>query len=457
METAIIEKGRPHLFSEVQKWGGKGDNLLQLAEMFNVPTGFVISSEAYQEFVDQNNLQGEINDALRTMSSEEASNYISGIFMQSGFSSQAQDTLHQEKEKLNGAVAVRSSSLAEDGAEKSFAGQHESVLGVNTEAELERSVKEVYASLFSARAINYRQAGQNGIDDSIAVVVQEMINPSTSGVAYSATQRDLDEILIESTFGLCTSIVDGRACDIFRVKNGAVESEIHPNKTEQDIYSHSQGRVVTRKINSDWKDIPSMCDWNALQIAKYLKAIEKAYGKPMDIEFALVDPHPADYDDVTYAQELQLYLLQARPITGLKVENAYVLPKIDEGKVIAKSKNTRNQGQFEGPAVVVQGVDHVNKKFSVDGNLRELNERYSSGYVLVTPEVPPELEQFVTNAKAIYSTECGTTGHAAAVACERGIIYMGRGIHHPELLTTLRSGTPIGMATSKQEGFMYLQ
>jgi pyruvate, water dikinase len=448
MEIARIKKGKPYLFSDVAKWGGKGDNLLKLSEVFNIPTGFVVSSDTYLDFVKQNQLDAFLQEALEGDDNEKSHRDIRERFASSDLSRDLVSRLEIEFERIKTPLAVRSSSLGEDGDKNSYAGQHETILGVTSFREFIQAMKEVYASLFTSRAIEYRKSRKLQ-DDSIALVVQTMINPIASGVAYSPSPKSLGEILIESTWGLCTSVVDGRPCDIYRVLDtitGNVINDISPKKREQDVFSKLKRKVITEKVPYSKREKSSLSQEQVLEVAKTVKSIERAYGCPMDMEFALDDSNT-------------LYVLQARPITTMQSqEKDIVLPNIPAQKVLARSKNIRNQGIFEGPAVVVRRVDHVNKSFDIDGDLIEMNKQYAKeGYVLLTPEVPPQLEQHVTNARAMYATECGTTGHAAAVACERGIIYLGRGANSvPNLLERVRSGTRIGLAVNKDEGILYL-
>jgi pyruvate,water dikinase len=480
MKIKKINKGKPYLLTDVQKWGGKGDNLLKLAEVFQVPQGFVISSDTYQEFVQENGLNQAIAVAMEQGNPEKAYEDIKEKFAQAEFSEGLVSRLQQEFEKLEKPIAVRSSSINEDGNKNSFAGQHESVLGVPDFGQFLDAIKEVYASLYTPRAINYRQSQkqprqndsssifdrftgffksrgtgkssqqqtQNPIQgDSIAVVAQQMINPTVSGVAYSPSPSNLNEILIESSWGLCTSVVDGRTCDIYRVKDtvtGNSDKDISPKKEHMEVFDPEQGKLITKSVPHHKKGEPSLTDEQVLEVAKTVKSVERAYGCPMDMEFA-------------YDENGQLYVLQARPITGIQQnEQEIELPNIPQSRILVESKNTRNQGIFEGPVVVVRGVDHVNRSFDIDGDLVELNQRYSDGYILLSPEVPPQLEQHVTNAKAMYATECGTTGHAAAIAVEKGIIYLGRGVSNIQnLLASVRSGDELGIAVSGDKGILY--
>ncbi len=480
MEIKKINKGKPYLLTDVQKWGGKGDNLLKLAEVFQVLQGFVISSDTYQEFIQENELNQEIAAAMEQGNPEKSYEDIRKKFAQAEFSDGLVSRLQQEYERLEKPIAVRSSSIDEDGNKNSFAGQYESVLGVSDFGQFLDAIKEVYASLYTPRAINYRQSQQSRQNDSlsvfnrfisffkpgknqdespqqqtqnpiqgdsIAVVAQQMINPTVSGVAYSPSPSNLDEILIESSWGLCTSVVDGRTCDIYKVKDtvtGNSAKDISPKKEHMEVFDPEQGKLITKSVPPHKKGEPSLTDEQVLEVAQTVKSVERAYGCPMDMEFA-------------YDKNGQLYVLQARPITGIQQNQQEIeLPNIPQSRILVESKNTRNQGIFEGPVVVVRGVDHVNRSFDIDGDLIELNKRYSDGYILLSPEVPPQLEQHVTNAKAMYATECGTTGHAAAIAVEKGIIYLGRGVSNVQnLLASVRSGDELGIAVSKEEGILY--
>ncbi|MBU4242105.1 MAG: PEP/pyruvate-binding domain-containing protein [Nanoarchaeota archaeon] len=447
MKIAKLKKRKPYLFTDVETWGGKGDNLLKLNEVFNVPQGFVLSADTYTGWINQTGLDRVTNEALK-QNPEDAYKIIRGNYQNTSFSQDLVSRLNQEFDKLQHPLAVRSSSIDEDGSNNSFAGQHESILGVTNFEEFLIAIKEVYASLFTPRAIQYRQNQQLGKRDAIAVVVQEMIDPIVSGVAYSPSPNNINEILIESTWGLCTSIVDGRPCDIYRIADsitGNIIPDISPKKLEMDKFDVKSKRVKTKKVPFLDRKASSLSKPKVFEVAETIKSIERAYGMPMDMEFA-------------YDKDSTLYVLQARPLTGIVQNEVNVeLPNLPNNRILARSKNTRNQGIFEGPVVVVRGVDHVNRSFDIDGDLIELNKEYQDGYILLTPEVPPQLEQFVTNARAMYATECGTTGHAAAIAVEKGIIYLGRGNSNvPNLLQSVRSGMRIGIAVSKDEGLLYI-
>ncbi len=446
MKIAEIRQGASYLFSDVDVWGGKGDGLLRLAQVFNVPQGFVLSSDTFGQYLSSAGLD---DYARRLLSEDPKKAYESAKkkFSDTELPRDMRRDLKKRFEDLESPVAVRSSSSNEDGSKSSFAGQHETILGVSVFDELETALKDVWASSFTPRAIEYRR--QKGIvQDSMAVVVQEMVFPSSSGVAYSPSPNNQREILIESAWGLCTSVVDGRPVDIFRVIDtvtGEMTSDISNKKSEMDVYDKRKRRVVTEQVPKPKAAAPSLDRDDVLDVAKTAKSIEKSYGMPMDLEFAL------DGRRV-------LYVLQARPITGLNFQEEEIrLPEIPANRILGRSKNIRKGGKYEGPAVVVNGIDHQKGIIYSEVTLEEANKQFKDGFVLVSPEVPPQLEDFVTNAKAMVVTECGTTGHAAAIAAEKGILYMGRVVSSDgsSVLRQVRTGEMVGIAATRSEGIFY--
>ena len=451
MKIEQIRKGKPYIFSDSQTWGGKGDNLLKLAEVFDVPQGFVISADTYVDWAREAGIQEFVADVLKgRQEPEQTHQQIKQRFMSTDFGGDLVSKLQQEFSRLKTPVAVRSSSPSEDGEKNSFAGRHETVLGVTTTDEFFNAMREVYASLFTPQSIAYRKAHAISGEDSMALVVQTMISPEVSGVAYSPSPANQSEILIESAWGLGTSVVDARPCDIFRVRDtvtGDIIRDISPKKLTANVFDKQKKTVVEQKVLFWSTGRSSLTDPQVRDVAKAAKTIERAYGMPMDIEFAIEQGTG------------RFYLLQARPITGLGIqEQNIVLPNIPQDRILGKSHNIRKQGIFEGPAVVVTSIDYARGEINVDGVLAEMDKQFSGGYVLLAPEVPPQLESHLTNVRGMAITECGTTGHAAAVAAERGIVYLGRveGVGQAHLLQSVRSGTRVGIAASKSEGLLYL-
>ncbi|MBI2144334.1 phosphoenolpyruvate synthase, partial [Candidatus Woesearchaeota archaeon] len=191
--------------------GGKGAQLGELKKSgFNVPEGFVITTEFYKMFVEKTGLSKAIQEILSNLDAgnnngfEEASKSIHSLIISTDLPEDAENGIINAYKKLNALVAVRSSATAEDQKEASFAGQMATFLNV-TESSLIESVKKCIASLFTPRAICYRKQKKIGyMNVSMAVVVQKMVNSERAGVAFSLNpvSNNAKEIVIEAASGL---------------------------------------------------------------------------------------------------------------------------------------------------------------------------------------------------------------------------------------------------------------
>jgi pyruvate,water dikinase len=448
----IARIGNPYLFVDVERFGGKGKNLLELGEGFPVPNGFVVSSDIYREWVKENRLDEKIRKNIENVDLDKAYESIRDDFLGTDFSDQLMNDLEREFKTLNKPIVVRSSATDEDGSKNSFAGQHESILGITDLNEMMDSIKECYASLFTPRAIEYRKKQRLSKPSSMAIVVQEMINAKVAGVAYSTSPTDENKILIESSFGLGTSIVEGKPCDIFRIDNNIIsdiEYEISPKKRYREVFNPKKKKIVIENVPNDLIDKPSLSDEQIREVARTAKRIERIYSpdhpdsiQSMDIEFA-------------YDSSGKLWILQARPLTALDLQGKEELPDIPQNEIIGESFNIRKTGVFEGPAIVIKQVDPIGTSYSLDGDLEELDRKFNKGYVLITPQTNPEIERYLKNVRAIAAIECGLTGHAAATAAERGIIYLGMVKGRKDLRDIIKNGEPVGIAATRKKGIIY--
>ena len=205
--------------------GGKGANLGELTQAgINVPPGFVITSQTYNQFINETEIFDEIMgildvlDVNNNQELQQAALKIKNIIIETEVPNdiktiiiEAYNALCRRIGRENVFVAVRSSATAEDLPEASFAGQQDTYLNVKGEDELIKYVRKCWASLFEARAIFYRE--ENNFDHStvyIAVVVQEMVNAEKAGVMFTAHPSTGDEkILIEAAWGLGEAVVSG--------------------------------------------------------------------------------------------------------------------------------------------------------------------------------------------------------------------------------------------------------
>ena len=318
-------------------------------------------------------------------------------------------------------VAVRSSATAEDLPDASFAGQQETFLNVRGSESILEAVRNCFASLFTDRAISYRNTfNYNHFDVALSVCIQKMVRSdmSASGVAFSLDPESgfKDVVVINSSYGLGEMIVQGAVSPdefiIFKPSlekgySSIIEKKIG-NKDKKMIYGEDHGKLTkTVTISDEQKEKFSITDKQALEIAKWVSSIEKYYtnlkGKwcPMDVEWAI--------DGLTN----ELYIVQARPET------------------IHSQKKTKNLVEYhvesEGKKPVVVGIavgdglafGEVNIMHTLDGNVDESN--FVEGSILVTDMTDPDWEPIMKKASAIITNKGGRTCHAAIVAREMGL------------------------------------
>jgi rifampicin phosphotransferase len=298
--------------------GGKGANLGELSRAgLPVPSGFVLTTAAYDAFVGSN----DIGDAIVELASvvraedpgafEEAAARIHALFAGGKVVEEMADEIRAAYAKMSEdgetAVAVRSSATAEDLSGASFAGQQETYLNVRGAEALLEAVKNCWASLWTARALAYR--ARQGIDPatvSLAVVVQEMVEAEAAGVLFTANPANgrRNEAAISAAWGLGESVVSGSVTPdsiVVEKESGRVISRETFEKEVMTVYAVSG--VEDRSVPEARRRQPVLDDEAAAKLARYGARIEDLYGVPQDIEWALSDG--------------ELFILQARPITAL--------------------------------------------------------------------------------------------------------------------------------------------
>lgn len=293
--------------------GGKGLNLALLTMAgFHVPGGFVLTSAAYQRFVEVNHLLPFIQAGLAALTAgpeslEETSKRIREVFSE-GFIPEdiKSEILAAYRQLGNGAVAVRSSATTEDLPELSFAGQQDTYLNVTNEDDLLKRVVDCWSSLWTARAIGYRlrqSVPQEGI--FLAVVVQRMVQSDVSGVLFTANPLSglRSEMVIDVTLGLGEALVSGLVKpdhytvdmltkNVSEKKLGAKGISIRP------MVGGGVERVAEHSATSQ-----ALIDEQILELVEVGQRAQDYFGSPQDIEWAFCHD--------------QLFLLQSRPITSL--------------------------------------------------------------------------------------------------------------------------------------------
>ncbi|KXB58093.1 putative pyruvate, water dikinase [Gemelliphila asaccharolytica] len=330
-------------FNEIKKEdvlvaGGKGANLGEMTSAkINVPSGFVITADAYRDFLKVNGIDILIENGIKKTADDEKillneAEHFRGKIKSGKFPEQLENAIREKYFNLrnNKRVAVRSSATAEDLPDASFAGQQETYLNVQGIESVLNGVRNCYASLWGNRAVSYRfHQGYDQTSVSIAVVIQEMIESEKSGVLFTVNpvNKKENEMQINASFGLGESVVSGRVtADSYIIdKSGNIIEVNIGSKETQIIYGDKE--TVEVSVNSDKRKTRALNDREILELMKCGLEIEKHYGMPMDIEWAIKN-------DI-------VYILQARAITTLKnskndITGNDLIEKYIKGKKIKK-------------------------------------------------------------------------------------------------------------------------
>lgn len=302
--------------------GGKGASLGEMTRShIPVPQGFVITAKAFDRFLQESDLDVEIEAQLDKVNYKD----INSVELAS---ETIRDLIHDEKMpkdltvEINNAykklqsefgteknffVAVRSSATAEDSSVASWAGELESYLNT-TKKNLIGNVKKCWSSLFTPRAIMYRnEKGLRNTKVSVAVVVQKMVNSEISGISFTVhpVTKDKNQMIIEAGFGLGEAIVSGRITpDAYVIhKDDLSILDINISEQEKMLIRKPVGGNIWKKVSHEKKGNQKLAGRQIMEIAKICLQIEKHYGKPQDIEWAY--------------EAGKFYIVQSRPITTL--------------------------------------------------------------------------------------------------------------------------------------------
>jgi len=389
----------------VEEVGGKGASLGEMEQSgFPVPTGFVVTSGAYFQFMRETKIQDKIVqlideiDVENTAQLEEVSARVRKIIENATIIPKIKSEITNNYNILSNGkpilVAVRSSATAEDLPEASFAGQQETYLNISGTEEVAKAVQRCWASLFTARAVYYRK--KQGFDTGkvgLCAVVQKMVESDVSGIMFTADPTgDRNKIIIEAGFGLGETIVSGSVTPDNYVIDKATMSIANKKILKQEWMLVKEGKENVRvNLGHGKSDIQKMSDEKIVELAQIGKRIEEHYQKPMDIEWAM-------QDDV-------LYIVQARPITTLKNKG--------QGEEIVTNILPILEGLPAAPGVITGIVRIVPEIEDI--------EKVMKGDILVTTMTSPSWVPVMKKASGIITNEGGRTCHAAIVSRELGI------------------------------------
>ncbi len=468
----FIKKFEELCIKDIPTVGGKNASLGEMIQQLKskgilIPSGFVITAQAYNYHLRINNLEKKIKILLDKIDKnnlkafavigKKIRNLISNSPLPKDLEAEIIDAYKKMQKKYGKScdVAVRSSATAEDLPEASFAGQQETYLNIKGDKSLLKSCKDSFASLFTDRAISYRiDHGFDHMSVALSVGVQKMVRSdlSCAGVAFTLdTESGLKDIIfINSSYGLGENVVKGTINpDEFFVHKSTLEKGFKPilkkrigTKRKKLIYSKiGYGSTKDVSVNKKDRNNFSLNDKEILNIAKQCLIIEKHYsvlkGKwsPMDIEWAK--------DGI----DGKIYIVQARPET---VHSLQQDQNILEEYVLDKKVSKKSKVLVKGRSV---GRKIATGKVRVISSSKKMYE-VKKGDILVTDMTDPDWEPIMKRAAGIVTNRGGRTCHAAIVSRELGIPAIVGSIN---ATAKLKDGQTVTMDCSNGEtGVIYL-
>mgnify|MGYP000619074118 FL=1 len=426
--------------TDVPLVGGKNASL---GEMFqkvtskgiNVPDGFAITAFAYQYFIQKAGLLEKIKECLKGLDTHNMEDLkhrgaeVRSLIRSATLPSELSELIVTGYRKLCQKygmgkldVAVRSSATAEDLPDASFAGQQETYLNIRGEEKLLEACKDCFASLFTNRAISYREdKGFGHFDVYLSIAVQKMVrsDAASAGVIFTLDTESgfKDTVLITASYGLGENVVQGAVNpDEYYVFKPTLKIGKRPivgkgmgSKHQKLVYTEDGQSVKNIPTTEEERNSYVLTDDEILLLADWACKIEEHYGKPMDIEWA------KDGDGVKIGTG-QFFIVQARPETvqsqkDYSAMETYVLKekyyKLEaQGKVLCKGLAIGNK--------IGQGKVH-------NITSSEQIAEFKPGGVLVTDMTDPDWEPIMKIAAAIVTNRGGRTCHAAIVSRELGI------------------------------------
>ena len=390
---------------------GELSNRLGLA----VPKGFVITSVAFDRFLEHNQLQDEIDRIIQKSDSESTgqvfilSSKLQQLMVEAELPEDLAELIMKAYAELENKtspgvrVSLRSSALGEDEAGASFAGQYRSYLNVHPEHILQ-TYKEVLASKYTPQAMHYRlERGLRDGDIAMCVGCLAMVDAVSGGVAYTRNPLDASDHnpQVTSVWGLPRGVVDGNApADIFVMSREAAPRilERHVSHKDELYVCYAEEGVCRMEATGDQADQASLNDEKALEVARICLELEKHYGSAQDVEWAL-------------DRSGQIKLLQARPLQQAAARPAKA--KIVEGEAGRDRDYLLKGGLAASPGMASGEVYWVKKESDALG--------FPRGAVLAVDEPWPRWAALLGRASAVVSRKGTMAGHLATVAREFGV------------------------------------
>ncbi|GLQ56599.1 phosphoenolpyruvate synthase [Devosia nitrariae] len=445
---------------DVGRVGGKNASLGEMVAALSssgiaVPPGFATTADAYWLYVEHNDIRQRMETLLAhwqegRASLQETGSAIRDLFLKGTWPDRIADAITGAYRELSARagkheidVAVRSSATAEDLADASFAGQQETFLNISGETELLNACRRCYASLFTDRAISYRQTkGFDHMQVALSIGVQQMVRSDLggSGVMFSIdTETGFDKVvLINAAWGLGENVVQGIVdpdeYQVFKpllADNGfspIIEKRLG-EKVVKMVYA--KGTPPTRNVPTSKVERRAyvLSDSEILDLARWAVAIEKHYGCPMDMEWA------------RDGETGRIFIVQARPET---VQSQRTASSFQSYRIVRKGPLIA-AGLAVGDAIVSGTVCLIEDARDID--------KFVDGSILVTSTTDPDWVPVMKRARAIITEHGGRTSHAAIVSRELGLpAVVGTG----NATEVLHTGQEVTVSCAEgDEGFVY--
>jgi pyruvate,water dikinase len=414
--------------------GGKCSSLGELYYLskklyFSIADGYAITTKMYDDYIRYNNLEEIIKNKLEKIDTtnikelEEESKYLKNLIISGDFISEHKELILNSYRELsniyrkkNLEVAVRSSAIAEDLPNASFAGQQDTLLNISEE-NLINSIKICFASLFNSRAISYRKTHSIKIEEvKISVAIQKMVRSDlgSAGVAFSIDPETgyNKAIVINGAFGLGELVVSGGVKPDEYILDKRVLRDIEADPIIMKKKGEKNSKIVYKKNDNGTEEIETsqiekinycLTNHQAITLGRYVLLLEQNYSKMfgknlgVDVEWAL-----DGYDQ-------NIYIIQTRPETIHSNEKNYETKKyvLDEKSDILISGIAIGEKISFGKVKLLKSIDEY--------------ERFEKGDILVTEMTTPDWEPIMKIAGGIITDKGGRTCHSAIVARELGL------------------------------------
>jgi len=433
--------------------GGKGASLGELASAgLPVPSGFVVTAGTYRSFIEETGIADDLFEAVNVSTDDSAAlaraaERAGDLIRETPMPDETRESVLEAYDAFedDASVAVRSSATAEDLPDASFAGQQETYLNVTRSRLLDR-VQECWASLFTQRAISYREEqGYAHVDIDIAVVVQRMVDATKSGVMFTShPTTGADRAIVEAAWGLGEAVVSGAVSPdkyVLDRDTGETHDVSVSTKTVMHVRDPETNETVERPVPEERRDERVLSDAELDRLAGLAGEVESLYDTPQDVEWALSDGGSVTVsngsdggvdDGGTDEGSVQapLYLLQSRPITTIEDGPSGAT----SGRAVASRPNGSpdgadraagvdadaggagdvaltglgaSPGQAAGSARIVSKLDHLDK--------------VGEGDVIVAEMTTPDMVSAMQRGAGIVTDEGGMTSHAAIISRELGV------------------------------------